>query len=172
MADLYVDWDEYHRTIERLAIAVYESGWQFNQILCLAKGGLRVGDILSRLFNQPLAILAVSSYGGINKQERGRITFARDLTMTTATLGSHVLLVDDLVDSGLSLKKTLRWLELKYGFAVEEVRTAVLWYKAASCIRPDYYVHYLPGNPWIHQPFERYEQLTAAELARTLTSCP
>lgn len=39
MADLYVDWDEYHRTIEQLAIAIYESGWQFNQILCLAKGG-------------------------------------------------------------------------------------------------------------------------------------
>ncbi len=172
MADLYVNWDEYHHTIEQLAIAIHESGWQFNQILCLAKGGLRVGDILSRLFRQPLAILAVSSYGGLNNQERGQVTIAQHLTMTTPTLGRHVLLVDDLVDSGLSLQKTLDWLNGKYGFAIAEVRTAVLWYKAASCIAPDYYVHYLPENPWIHQPFERYEQLSVADLAKTVSACP
>jgi len=172
MADLYINWDEYHRTIEQLAIRIHQSGWQFNQILCLAKGGLRVGDILSRLFRQPLAILAVSSYGGINNQERGHITIAQDLTMTTVTLGSHVLLVDDLVDSGLSLQQTRHWLEVKYGGVVKDVRTAVLWYKAASCITPDYYVHYLPENPWIHQPFERYEQLSVTDLAATVSHCP
>lgn len=172
MADLYISWDEYHRTIEQLAIAIHNSGWQFNQILCLAKGGLRVGDILSRLFRQPLAILAVSSYGGEHNRERGRVTIARDLTMTAATLGSHVLVVDDLVDSGLSLKETLQWLKTRYGFAIAEIRTAVLWYKAASCITPDYYVHYLPENPWIHQPFERYEQLSVTDLAAALSPCP
>ncbi|WP_448533066.1 phosphoribosyltransferase [Parathermosynechococcus lividus] len=172
MADLYINWDDYHRTIEQLAIVIHDSGWQFNQVLCLAKGGLRVGDILSRLFRQPLAILAVSSYGGVHNQQRGRVTFGHDLTMTTANLGSHVLLVDDLVDSGVSLKKTLRWLDVKYGFAIEEIRTAVLWYKAASCITPDYYVHYLPENPWIHQPFERYEQLSVTDLAATFSPCP
>jgi hypoxanthine phosphoribosyltransferase len=168
MSDLYVSWSDYHQKIEQLAVQVYQSQWNFNQIICLAKGGLRVGDILARIYDVPLAILATSSYGGINNQVRGSITFAHDLTMTTANLGSHVLLVDDLVDSGVTLKRTLVWLDRKYGFYVEEVRTAVLWYKACSVIQPDYYVDYLPDNPWIHQPFEPYEKTNPAELAASV----
>lgn len=164
MADLHVSWSDYHTAIEQLAAKVYQSGWQFNQIICLAKGGLRVGDTLSRIFDLPLAILSTASYGGPNNQVRGSITISRDLTMTTANLGSHVLLVDDLVDSGVTLKKALVWLDRKYGFYTEEVRTAVLWYKACSVIAPDYYAHYLPDNPWIHQPFEKYEKMTPADL--------
>ncbi|MBW4552274.1 MAG: phosphoribosyltransferase [Aphanocapsa sp. GSE-SYN-MK-11-07L] len=164
-SDLYISWAEYHRSIERLAGMIYQSGWQFNQIVCLAKGGLRVGDVLSRLYDQPMAILAVSSYGGSNNQARGALTFAKDLTMTTANLGNRVLLVDDLVDSGASLQKTLVWLDRHYGFYIDEIRTAVLWYKACSTIAPNYYVDYLAHNPWIHQPFECYETTTPAELA-------
>jgi uncharacterized protein len=170
MSDLYVSWSDYHRTIEQLAVQIYESNWEFNQIICLAKGGLRVGDILSRIYDKPLAILSTSSYGGVNNQVRGSVTFSHDLTMTTANLGSHVLLVDDLVDSGVTLKKTLTWLDRKYGFYVEDIRTAVLWYKECSVIAPDYYVTYLPDNPWIHQPFEPYERMTPKELAASLST--
>ncbi|OLP18111.1 phosphoribosyltransferase [Leptolyngbya sp. 'hensonii'] len=165
MSDLYISWSEYHQIVETLAVRIYQSSWDFNQIICLAKGGLRVGDILSRIYDVPLAILATSSYGGTHNQVRGSITFARDLTMTTANLGSHVLLVDDLVDSGVTLKRTLTWLDRQYGFYIDEIRTAVLWYKDCSIIKPDYYVDYLPDNPWIHQPFENYEKMTPAELA-------
>ncbi|NJN88133.1 MAG: phosphoribosyltransferase [Leptolyngbyaceae cyanobacterium SL_7_1] len=170
MSDLYVSWSDYHQLIERLAVNVYQSNWQFNQIVCLAKGGLRVGDILSRIYDVPLAILSTSSYGGVNNQVRGSVTFARDLTMTTANLGSHVLLVDDLVDSGVTLKRSLVWLDRQYGFYIDEIRTAVLWYKDCSVIAPDYYVEYLADNPWIHQPFETYERQSIAELAASLST--
>ncbi len=166
--DLWVSWQDYHHLIEQLAVKIYQSGWEFNQILCLAKGGLRVGDLLSRLFEQPLAILAVSSYGGLANQVRGSLTFSRDLTMTTANLGSRVLIVDDLVDSGITLQKSLAWLDRMYGFYVEEAKTAVIWHKACSIFTPDYVVQYLPHNPWIHQPFERYETLTPDQLAAEL----
>jgi len=168
MSDLYVSWSDYHQKIETLALKIYESNWQFNQIVCLAKGGLRVGDILARLYEQPLAVLSTSSYGGPNNQVRGSVTFSQDLSKTTANLGSHVLLVDDLVDSGVTLKRSIEWLQLRYGFYIDEIRTAVLWYKNCSVIEPDYYVDYLPDDPWIHQPFEKYEQMTAQELAESL----
>jgi hypoxanthine phosphoribosyltransferase len=165
MSDVYISWDDYHQQIEQLALQVYESGWQFNQVICLAKGGLRIGDIISRIYDLPLAILATASYGGPNNQVRGSLTFSHDLTKTTANLGSHILLVDDLVDSGTTLKRTLTWLDRKYGFYIEEVRTAVLWYKQHSVIAPDYHVQFFPDNPWIHQPFEKYEQMSPSELA-------
>ncbi|MEQ8536967.1 MAG: phosphoribosyltransferase [Coleofasciculus sp. D1-CHI-01] len=165
MSDLYVTWSEYHKKIERLAVKIYQANWEFNQIVCIAKGGLRVGDILCRIYGKPLAILSASSYGGCQNRVRGDITFSHHLTMTTETLGSRVLLVDDLVDSGVSLRESMNWLEERYGNELEEIRTAVLWYKAHSLITPDYYVDYLPDNPWIHQPFEPYEQISPTELA-------
>ncbi|MEM1172981.1 MAG: phosphoribosyltransferase family protein [Cyanobacteria bacterium P01_H01_bin.35] len=164
MSDIYISWQEYHKTIEYLAAKIYQSQWEFNQIVCLARGGLRVGDILSRIFRKPLAIIATSSYFGIKGQERGNIKIAQNLTMTTDTLGSHVLLVDDLVDSGISIKESISWLQDNYTQEIREIKTAVLWYKACSIFEPNYYVDYLTDNPWIHQPFEIYEQMNLADL--------
>ena len=163
MADLHVTWDDYHTKIETLAATIHRSGWSFNQIVCLARGGLRIGDTLSRLYDVPMAILSASSYGGNEGRDRSTLVFSEDLTKTTLHLGSRILLVDDLVDSGITLQKTLPWLDRKYGFYIEEVRTAVIWYKACSVIEPDYYVDYLDNNPWIHQPFEKYETMKPEE---------
>ncbi len=164
MSDLYISWEEYRQKIEQLAVKIYQSDWAFNQIVCLAKGGLRVGDILCRIYDQPLAILYASSYGGEDNQVRGNLTFSRNVAMTNAQMGSRVLLVDDLVDSGITLQRSIDWLKQHYGTSVEEVRTACLWYKAHSMIAPDYYVDYLADNPWIHQPFEIYEKMKPEEL--------
>lgn len=170
---LYVTWEDYHRTIEALAVQIYRSGWEFNQIVCLAKGGLRIGDILCRIYDVPLAILAAASYGGDQNQERGNLVFGQNLTMTTATLGDRILVVDDLVDSGITLRETLTWLRDHYdgqGSKIAEIRTAVLWYKAVSVFKPDYYAQFLEHSPWIHQPFEVYERQSPAELAQAYCS--
>lgn len=170
MSDLYVSWADYHTKIEHLASQIFQSEWKFNQIVCIAKGGLRIGDTLARIYDLPLAIMATSSYGGPNNQVRGSLTFSRDLAMTTANIGSHVLLVDDLADSGMTLKRSVDWLYSHYGFYIEEVRTAVLWHKGCSVIKPNYYVDFLPENPWIHQPFEKYEKMSPEELAEWATT--
>jgi len=161
MNDIYISWDDYHKKIEALAKKIYEEKCNFNQIICIAKGGLRVGDIFSRLFNVPLAILSVESYHGNSddiKNQQGQFTFSRDLAKTTPNLGSHILLVDDLADSGKTLTKSIKWLELFYGFYLEEkIKTAVIWHKSTSTFKPDYCVDYLENSPWIHMPFEKYE---------------
>ncbi|RMF22658.1 MAG: phosphoribosyltransferase [Cyanobacteria bacterium J083] len=163
--DLYISWTDYHQKIETLAIKIYQSGWNFNQIVCIAKGGLRPGDILCRIYDIPLAIMYATSYGGKNKRIRGKITLAPHLAMTQSQLGDRVLLVDDLVDSGTSLQAASNWLNQQYPH-IEEIRTGVIWYKASSCRQPDYYVDYLPDNPWIHQPFEIYENLNIESLSQ------
>ena len=164
MSDLYVSWEEYHASIEKLAVQIYRSQWEFDQILCLARGGLRIGDVLSRIYDKPLAILSTSSYGGKDFQERGNLTIANNITMTTATLGKKILLVDDLVDSGVTLARILEWLKQHEEFAITEVRSAVLWFKKCSIVKPDYYVDFLADNPWIHQPFEKYENFNLQDL--------
>ncbi len=156
--DLYISWAEYHDKIEQLALNIHRSQWEFDSIICLAKGGLRIGDILCRIFDRPLAILSVSSYSGTHKQTRGKLTIAEHLTAIDNNLGKKTLLVDDLVDSGISLQEVTKWLKERYTDSVEEIRSAVIWYKQCSIVEPDYYTDYLPTNPWIHQPFEIYEK--------------
>ena len=169
MKDLYVDWDEYHRLIERLSLTIHESGWSFDSLLCLARGGLRVGDVISRIFDMPLAILAASSYRVAAGRSQGSLDIARYITTTQDELSGNLLLVDDLVDSGVTLSRVVAHLKQRYS-AISEVRTAVIWYKACSTFAPEFYVEYLPTNPWIHQPFEVYDAMGPQKLAARLRS--
>jgi len=161
---LNVSWEQYHALIERLALAVHESGYAFDQIICIARGGLRVGDVLSRIYEKPLAILSTHSYAADGGTVRGDLVIAEHMTMTTPKLGSHVLLVDDMVDSGHTLAKVVDTLPKRFP-NIRELKSAVLWWKACSTFRPDFHVEYLPDNPWIHQPFEVYDKLRPDELA-------
>jgi len=162
--DLWVSWDDYHRAIEALALMVHESGWRFDHVLCLARGGMRPGDIFSRIFDVPLAILSTSSYREEEGTVRGSLDIAKHITMTRGALSGRVLLVDDLVDSGVTLEQVQSHLKTNFP-AVTEVKSAVIWCKACSSVRPDFYLEYLETNPWIHQPFEEYDGLRPHQLA-------
>ncbi len=159
----WVSWDDYHRAIESLVKIVHRSGWQFDQALCLARGGLRPGDVFSRLFKVPLAILSTSSYRGAAGTRRGELDISSGITSTAGPLAGRILLIDDLVDSGVTLQRVQEHLRIHFP-DVTEVRSAVIWYKACSVMRPDYFVEYLPENPWIHQPFEIYDDMSAERL--------
>ena len=162
--DLWVSWDDYHHAIEALALMVHESGWRFDHVLCLARGGMRPGDIFSRIFDVPLAILSTSSYREEEGTVRGNLDIAKYITMTRGSLSGRVLLVDDLVDSGVTLEQVQSHLRTNVP-AVTEVKSAVIWVKACSSVRPDFYLQYLDTNPWIHQPFEEYDGLRPHQLA-------
>ena len=164
---LHVSWDRYNTLIERLALVVHESGYEFDQIICIARGGLRVGDVLSRIYDKPLAILSTHSYAAEAGTVRGELVIAEHMTMTSPTLGSRVLLVDDMVDSGHTLAMVVAELPKRHPHVVA-LKSAVLWWKACSVFRPDFHVDYLPDNPWIHQPFEVYDRMRPQELKARL----
>jgi hypoxanthine phosphoribosyltransferase len=165
--NLYVTWDEYNRLVERLALIVHESGFQFNQIICVARGGLRVGDVLSRIYDMPLAILSTHSYSAEGGTIRGELVIAEHMTMTRPRLGDRVLLVDDMVDSGHTLEAVHKELPRRFPH-LTALKTAVLWWKACSVFEPDFYVEHLSDNPWIHQPFEVYDTLRPDKLEARL----
>ena len=164
---LWVTWDEYNRLVEGLALKVYESGFKFDMVLCLARGGVRPGDVFSRIFDVPLAILSTSSYRADKGTVQGDLDIAKYITVTRGSLGGKILLVDDLADSGVTLMKVIDHLKANYQ-DVEEVRSAVIWTKGSSAFKPDYQMQELPHNPWIHQPFEDYDGLRPHQLASWL----
>ncbi|MEO8305846.1 MAG: phosphoribosyltransferase family protein [Betaproteobacteria bacterium] len=163
MASLTVSWEQYNVLVEKLALIVFESGYEFNQIICIARGGMRVGDVLSRIYETPLAILSTHSYASEGGTVRGELVIAEHMTMTSPRLGERVLLVDDMVDSGHTLAAVAKALPERWP-VIRTCKTAVVWWKACSTIEPDFYVDYLADNPWIHQPFEVYDTLHPGQL--------
>jgi len=160
---LYVSYDEYHNLIEKLAIRIHQSKWSFDTILCLARGGMRPGDILSRIFDKPLAIMSTSSYRADAGMVQGNLDIARFITTPRGEIAGKVLLVDDLADTGHTLNAVIQQLRNNYK-PITELRSAVIWTKGVSTFAPDYSVELLPTNPWIHQPFESYDSLRPEQL--------
>ena len=160
---LYVSYDEYHNLIEKLAIKVHQSQWEFDTILCLARGGMRPGDILSRIFDKPLAIMSTSSYRADAGTTQGALDIARFITTPKGEIAGKVLLVDDLADTGETLNAVIHQLKNNYR-PITELRSAVIWTKGLSSFQADYSVESLPSNPWIHQPFESYDALSPSQL--------
>ncbi len=160
---LYVSYDEYHNLIEKLAIKIHQSDWEFDTILCLARGGMRPGDILSRIFDKPLAIMSTSSYRAGAGTLQGHLDIAKFITTPQGEIAGKVLLVDDLADSGHTLNAVIQMLKTNYA-PITELRSAVLWTKALSKFKPDYSVEFLSTDPWIHQPFESYDAMRPAQL--------
>jgi hypoxanthine phosphoribosyltransferase len=148
---LYVSYDEYHNLIEKLAIKVHQSGWEFDTILCLARGGMRP------------AIMSTSSYRADSGTIQGHLDIARFITTPKGEIAGKVLLVDDLADSGKTLHAVMDMLRNNYQ-PITELRSAVIWTKGLSTFQPDYSVEFLPTNPWIHQPFESYDSMGAQKL--------
>ncbi len=154
---LHVSEAEYAALIEKLCRIVGESGWEFDAILCLARGGLRIGDVLSRIMQKPLAILATSSYRADAGTTQSELHIASHISFAHGEFKGRVLLADDLADSGHTLAGVIAWLAANHP-AISEVKTAVLWAKSRSIFVPDFAVERLTGNPWIHQPFEKYDE--------------
>jgi hypoxanthine phosphoribosyltransferase len=166
---LHVSWEQYNTLVERLALTVFDAGYDFNQVICIARGGLRVGDVLSRIYEKPLAILSTHSYAAGGGTIRGELVIAEHMTMTSSRLGDRVLVVDDMVDSGHTLEKVMHTLPKRFPH-ISALKSAVLWWKACSVVKPDFHVDYLPENPWIHQPFEVYDNLRPEGLRARLAA--
>ena len=69
---------------------------------------MRPGDVLSRIFDKPLAIMSTSSYRAEAGTIQGDLDIAKYITMPKGELAGRVLLVDDLADSGVTLEQVRR----------------------------------------------------------------
>ena len=166
---LIVDWKEYNRTVERLAIQVHESGYKPTLLVGIMRGGAPMIAVLSRVFKLKCAYLAVESYSGKGiEDEQGDIVFSREMSSIAKNMGGKILLSDDLSDTGITLNKSVDWLK-KYEpikGKIEDIKTATLWKKKKSTFEPDFCAVRLPDNPWIVQPFEIYEEIRIEDIKK------
>ena len=163
---LFISWDEYNTTVEKLAVQIHGS-YKPDLLIGIMRGGAPIIDVLSRVFKLKCAYLAVESYSGKGiEDQQGELVFSREMSSTVQNLGGNLHLCDDLSDTGVTLNRSMDWLR-KYKplkDKINSIKTAILWKKAKSTFNPDFCAVTLKNNPWIVQPFERYEEIRIEEL--------
>lgn len=148
------DYNEYFNLIEALvskASGFNSVGCNFNCVIGLLRGGYLPAEAISRYLGTPLVIAKLSSY---NDKVQGKIELCDDIINRDLIRG-NVLVVDDLIDSGNTLKFFVNY--IKEHCNVDSVMTAVLWNKEVKRdIEPDFYSIRVPGDEWVVQPLEKY----------------
>ena len=128
---LIISWDEYNKTVEKLAIMVHDSGYKPTLLVGIMRGAAPMIDVLSRVFKLKCAYLAVESYSGKGIEDEQGDIVSREMSSIAKNMGGRILLCDDLSDTGITLKKSVDWLR-KYDpikGKIEDIKTATLWKK-------------------------------------------
>lgn len=83
-------------------------------LICILRGGVMFLCDLIRFITVPITIdfMAVSSYGKSNRQTTGQVRITLDLKDDISD--RHVLLVEDIVDSGYTIRSVLEFLETRH----------------------------------------------------------
>ena len=166
---LIVEWEEYKKIVEKLAIEVHKS-YRPTVLIGIMRGAAPIIDILSRILKLPIAYIVIQSYSGKGlEDQQGQLMFAREISSLANNEDfKKVLLIDDLSDTGLTLNKSIEWLKNYPPLEgnIKNIKTAVLWKKKDSTFEPDFCAQKLNSNPWIVQPFERYEEIRVEDLIK------
>jgi hypoxanthine phosphoribosyltransferase len=144
----YISWAEYGTLSAELVELMRSSDQRFDLIIGIARGGIPLAMVISDELGVKIDILKAKSYEGIEEREEPKIIS----TLTEEVRGQCVLVVDDLVDEGATMKTVLRHLRKE---KPKELKTAVLFKKPWSKFEPNFYLEML--DEWVVFPWERGE---------------
>ena len=121
VVDLHADIAEILLTEEQISTRVAELGARISAdyqgrtltLVSVLKGSLPFMADLMRAIDLPLRIdlMEVSSYGGATTESSGLVRILKDLSASIA--GEDVLIVEDIIDTGLTLNYLIRYLRGK-----------------------------------------------------------
>ena len=129
----YLSWNDIDRAINRLVASINSSEIKLDAVGGLPRGGLIPAVLLSHRLSIPFVSQA-----------------------NIASITGNILIVDDICDSGKTLKK----------FKFEEnVYTATLHWKQSAEYQPNYFWEIAYENEWIVYPWENKDSQTKPDYA-------
>jgi len=138
---MYKTYYPYQEFREDLKILTQKIDISFDAILPIARGGLSMALMLAEYYDiREVYAINTIGYEGSQKLDEVHVFNIPDLK-----LAKKVLIVDDIVDSGDTLKKVLEVLNKKYPDITFE--SASIFYKPTACIEPTYWVK--EATEWI-----------------------
>ncbi|MGQ9780816.1 MAG: phosphoribosyltransferase [Nitrososphaeria archaeon] len=143
-------WEDIFDMCVEGANRIEELGIKFDVIIALSRGGLIPGRIISDLLEiKDIIVLDVKYYTGIGlRSEKPKIT-----ELVTNTISSkNILVVDDVVDSGESVKASAEYLKT---FHPKTMKVFTLHAKPHRTVNPDLFIR--ETTAWIIYPWELLE---------------
>ena len=138
MSRVYYPYEEFRNDLKTLTAKIDR---EFDAIVCIARGGNTIAHLLGEYYN----IREVYGINTIGYEDTTKHESVTVFNLPDLGAAKHVLLVDDIVDTGDTLLEVLSILESRY----EDVSfyTAALFYKKSAKMVPTWYVKEPDG--WI-----------------------
>lgn len=143
-------WQEMTSDLMMMSSQIKELPERPKLIIGIARGGLVPARLLSDFLSLPVASYTVSSYEDLKQKKEEKMLFDVGGRLD----GQHVLLVDDVSDTGMTFARAKKYLT-KLG--AEKITTAAIFSKPSSLLPPDIYAR--ETDAWIIFPFDMYENL-------------
>jgi hypoxanthine phosphoribosyltransferase len=143
-------WNQVYTMLLNLAGKIRKSMFKPEIIVGVSRGGWPPARVLSDLLgNANLANVRAEFYVGIAETEHEPVLTQ---PVSVSVRGKKVLLVDEVADTGKSLKLVKEHL---IGQNASEIKVATVYYKPWSIVKPDYYEK--ETRLWVVFPWERKE---------------
>lgn len=147
---IHVLWDEFFELSQKLLKKVPKK--RFDSVVCINRGGLVVGRMLSDALGVPLGVVSAKAYDVGKVGSRKDVVVDKKISIVGDT-GKTVLLVDDIADNGATFFAVKSFLEADLGLTVN---TAALFVKKGCAFDVDFFVS--DGvDDWIVMPYETNE---------------
>jgi len=145
-------WNQIYDMLLSQAEKISKSRFKPDIIIGIARGGWLPARVLTDLLEIPsLANVSAEYYMGIAETKNEPVLIQG---VSVAVAGKKVLIADDVADSGRSLKLVKEHV-LQQG--AKEVKTATVYCKPWSIVKPDYYER--ETKLWIVFPWEMKETI-------------
>jgi len=143
-------WEQIYGMLLNLADKIRRDKFKPDIIVGVSRGGWAPGRVMSDLLENPqIANVKAEFYKGV-AETKGEPIITQSVSMSVK--GKRVLAMDDVADTGRSLRKVRSHL-LEQG--ATDVRIATIYFKPWSVTLPDYYEK--ETRRWIIFPWERKE---------------
>lgn len=140
LKEILIDGDTLQRRIVQLGeqISADYQGVDSLKLICLLKGGVMFLTDLMRHIDVPHEIdfLAVSSYGRGSRQATGKVRI--DMDLTSEVTDQHLLIVEDIIDSGYTLRFVMDVLRARHPASLKLVTLLDKPSRRQSAIAVDY----------------------------------
>jgi len=143
-------WEQIYEALLTLANRIRENDFKPDVIVGVSRGGWPPARIMSDLLENPeLANVRAEFYLGVAKTKGDPVITQ---PVSTSVIGKKVLIVDEVADTGKSLRLVKSHLEEQ---GATEVKIMTIYYKPWSIVVPDWYAK--ETSRWIVFPWERKE---------------
>ncbi len=151
-----VTWRDIEEWSKDIVRKVIESEYEPEIVIGLARGGLVPARLIADYLNIKDLYAVKTEHWGLTATPDGKARLAQGLQVSIE--GKKILVVDDITDTGQSLKLAL---DHVINHAPKEAKTATLLHITHSKYVPDYYSEEVPENnwTWFIFPWNVYEDL-------------